>query len=274
MKRSLAVKAALLCASSLLCVATCAAAGRAESWASLSKTLNDRCGKFDNEVKDLTLTMEMTNPSSEGTLKTESVLYQKGKRFRAEISMDGMKGIDVPAEVMEMKTVVIGDGTDVWMINPAIGKTEIPRSAGDLYRGNWECSNYLPASAEVVGNETVGERDCYVVAVKDTGSAYTKLWIDERTYSLVKFEGKPEEGETIVAVFSDFRKVADDMEIPYKTEMFSGESLFSTITINSVHVNTGMSDDLFDPDKVENSVPNVEQLLDGTEHQGKTRKVE
>jgi len=274
MKRSLALKPAVLVLSLFVCLFFGPIASHAEDWASLSKTLTDRCAKFDQSVKDISLTMEMTNSSSEGKLTTESVLYHKGDRFRAEVSMEGIEGADVPAELMHMKTVVIGDGKNIWMINPVMGKTQIPASTGNRYRGQWDCGDYLPGKAEVIGSETIGGHDCFIIAVKDEDSNYSKLWIDKKSSSLIKFEGKPQEGETTVALFSDFRKVAGDWELPYKTEIYSGKALASTIIMKSVEVNKGISDDLFNPDKVQSKGPGMMEMLKKMKDQGEKEKVE
>jgi outer membrane lipoprotein-sorting protein len=274
MKRSLALKPALILFTLLACLILGAVPSSAEDWASLSKVLRDRCSKFDQSVKDISLTMEMTNSSSEGKLTTESVLYHKGDRFRAEVSMEGMEGADIPAEMMHMKTVVIGDGKNIWMINPAMGKTQIPASAGNMYRGQWDCSDYLPGKAEVIGSETIGGYDCFVIAVKDEESNYSKLWIDKKSSSLIKYEGKPQEGKTTIALFSDFKKVTGDCMLPHKTEVYSGKDLISTIIIKSVEVNKGLADDLFDPDKVQSKGPDMMELLKKMKDQGEKEKVE
>jgi outer membrane lipoprotein-sorting protein len=249
MKRSIALAAAVVVVL-LLCSALAPAKGAAQSWAALSKRMIDDCAKFSRDIKDMTLALDMSVPSSDGAVTSKSILYRKGKRFRAEISMDGMEGAGVPAEMANMKTIVISDGTNVWIIAPMLGKSQVPPDEGKKYSGQWTCSDYIPADAQVIGSETIDGRACYVLSVLDASSDVAKLWIDQKDLSLLKMVGKEKEGEAMTALFSDFRRVADDLELAYKTEMYSGGDLITTMTITSVEINKGLADDLFDPDKV------------------------
>jgi outer membrane lipoprotein-sorting protein len=249
MRLSPALNAAVLL-SLLVCFVIVPTRGSSETLADLSKRMNDRCGKFNEIVRDITLTMEMANPSSEGALTTQTVFYQKGRRFRAEMTMTGLGGDDAAGGMADLKVIVVSDGTSVWIVNPMTGKSQIPPGEGRKYRGQWYCEDYIPANAEIVGSESVGGHDCHVLAVKDEKSDYAKLWIDKKSLVLVKSEATPQEGETTVTLFSDFRKITSDIELPYKTELYSGADLISTILMKSVEVNKGLADGLFDPDKV------------------------
>ena len=55
----------------------------------------------------------------------------------------------------------------------------------------------MPVAAEIVGSEKIGGRDCYVLSVLDASSDYAKLWIDQKSFHLLKMEGKPQEGRRI-----------------------------------------------------------------------------
>jgi len=244
----------------LACVLPVSSSGSPETWADLSKRMNEKCVKFDTSIRDMMLMMEMSNPSSDGAFATRSVLYQKGKQFRAEISLEEMEGGSAGTD--DMKTIVIDDGTNVWIVDPEMGKSQIPASEGGKYRGQWYCGDYIPASAAIIGSETIGTRNCYVLAVDDEQSDCAKLWIDRESFDLMKLEGKPVEGETTVVLFSDLRKVADGIELPYKTEIFSGTDLISVVVITSVEVNQGLADELFDPDQVKMNQSGDQDMLE------------
>jgi len=258
---SLAFNAAMIL-SLLACFALIPAGGSALTWADLSKKLMDDCARFNEGVVDMTLTMEMQVPSSEGTMKTQSVLYRKGERFRAEMTMDGMEDAGLPAGMDDMKTMVINDGTNVWIIAPMMGKSQIPSEEGAKYRGRWTCSDYIPVDAEIVGSEKAGGRDCYVLAVLDESSDIAKLWIDQKDYALLKIEGKKTEDEAMVVVFSDFRKVPGGIEMAYKAEMYSGADLISTVIMKAVEINTGLTDDLFDAGSVGDEGTEVQDWME------------
>jgi len=264
MKKSIVFDAAVVLAL-LGCLALLPANGSAETWESLSKRMIESCTIYTQGIKDITWTMEMEVPSSEGSFKTTSVLYSKGERFRVEVSMEGMEDAGVPAEMAGMTTIVISDGTSAWIVNPMMGKSQIPAEEGAKYRGQWSCSDYVPVAAEIIGSEKIGGRDCYVLSVLDASSDYAKLWIDQNGFHLLKMEGKPQEGVASVIVLSDYRKVSGDFEMPFRTEMYSGKDLISTVVVKSVEVNKGLSDDLFDPDKVEASGSDMKDMMEQME---------
>lgn len=261
MKKSFAFNTAIALAL-LAFLAIVPSNGFSETWDGLSKRMIESCTKYQQSVKDLSWTMEMDVPSSEGTLTTTTVLYSKGKKFRVEVTMEGMEDAGMPAGMEGMKTIVVGDDKSAWIINPMMGKSQIPADEAANYRAKWSCTDYMPVAAEIVGSEKVGGRDCYVLSVLDASSDYAKLWVDQKSFQLMKMEGKPQEGVASVILLSDYRKVSGDFEMPYRTEMYSGKELISTGVVKSVQVNKGLSDDLFDADKIEVSGPDMKGMMD------------
>lgn len=244
-------------------LALAAPAANAENWEELSKRLAAQCAAFNEAVQDITIDMQMTNPSTDGAIVTGSKLYQKGERFRAEISIGAAGSPAGAAGAEDLTTTIVDDGASVWILNPAIGKSEIPKEEGSKYRGQWYCGDYLPRDAEIVGHETVSGRDCCILLVRDKASPYAKIWLDAKSLVPVKLEARPEEGETTTAIFSDFRPITREIEIPYATEIFAGADLISTVVIKTLVVNTGIPDRLFDPDAdVEGETKSLQDLLE------------
>jgi outer membrane lipoprotein-sorting protein len=234
----------------LACGALAPASARAETWAELSKKMHDECATLAKGVQDMTITMEMRVPSSDCAITTESVLYRKGARYRVEATLGGTGDAGVDSGLADLTTIVIGNGSDAWVIAPMVGTSKIPLEEGRKYRGEWMCSDYLPIDAEIVGSDTAGGRACYVLSVLDAGSDIARLWLDRKSYALVKLQGKPSEGETMTAIFSDFETVPGLGELPHRSDVYSGPDLISTVIVKSIEVNTGLSDDLFDAEKV------------------------
>jgi len=242
----------------LAAIALASTAASSEDWASLSKAMNASCAKFAGDIKDITMTMDMTNTSSEGVIKSSSTLYEKGGKFRAEMQMKEFPGGGQMMQAMAgMKTVVVSDGSKVWMLNPMSGKVELPIEQAGEYRGQWHCTDYIPKNAEIVGSEVVNGRDCHILAVKDPDAEAVKIWIDKKTYQLQKIAEK--DGTTVL--FSDFRKVQGGYEFPYKTEIYSEGKIATTIAVSSIDVNKGLKDDLFNPDKIEAAAPNMQDMM-------------
>jgi len=150
------------------------------------------------------------------------------------------------------ETIVIYDGKDTWKISPFMGKRKLSGEEGKQYqraRNWWEL---VSENAKIVGSEKVDKRECYVVEIEKGGEfPFTKVWLDKGNLILTKGESKGPKGKTIVWIHSDFRKIKGDWEMPYKTEMYMNGKLMSTSLVKSIDTNKGISDDLFDPDKVQ-----------------------
>jgi outer membrane lipoprotein-sorting protein len=261
MKRSIvfAAAAALVLAAF---AATYPDGASAETWESLSKRMTENCTKNQQGIKDLSWEMEMDVPSSEGSLKSSTLLYSKGPKFRVEVSMEGMENMGMPAGMDGMKTIVIGDGKSAWIVNPMMGKSQIPPEEAEKYRAKWSCTDYMPVAAEIVGSEKVGGVMCYVLSVIDESSEYAKLWIDQKGFRVMKMEGRPQEGVASVILLSDYRKVSADFEMPFKTEMYSGKDLISTAVVTSAKANSGLPDELFDPETIKVTGPGSKDMME------------
>jgi cell division protein YceG involved in septum cleavage len=77
------------------------------------------------------------------------------------------------------------------------------------------------------------------------------MWVDQEALVLVKGESKGPGGEKTRWVQSDFRRIEGGQEIPHKSEIYSNGKLVSTSRILSVRVNQRLSDNLFDPGRVD-----------------------
>ena len=100
-------------------------------------------------------------------------------------------------------------------------------------------------------------------------SLNSRVWVDKNNLFLVQTESKTDSVETMRMIFSDFRRIKDNWELAYKTEGFLNEELMMTILLKSFETNQGLSDDLFDVDKVEVSGPNVQEMMQNMMQQGK-----
>lgn len=161
----------------------------------------------------------------------------------------------------EMEFIVIYDGEDIWMISPFTGKEKLSDEEKQ-YQTEQNWWDWLKNGAEVVGSEKVDGRDCYVVEVEDEEEVpFTRLWLDKKSLTFIKGESKAPTGEKMVVVNSDFKKIKGDWEMPYKTQIFEDDELISTTLVKSLKINQGLSDDLFDPDKVEVKTPDMQEMM-------------
>ncbi len=222
-----------------------------QDWSNILKQAEAKYAKFENEVKDMTLVQEMKVVTPEGEMVSEIKMLKKGDKFRVETRMQAAETTEMPEGMKRMETVIIYDGKDTWMISPFMGKKKLSAEEEKQYQRERNWWKLVAEKAKIVGSEKVGERECYVVEMEEGGELpFTRLWLDKKNLNLTKGESKGPKGETIVWIHSDFRKIKDEWEMPYKTEMYADGKLMSTSLVKTLEINTGFSDDLFSPAEV------------------------
>jgi len=205
---------------------------------------------FNQKIQDITIVKETKIIGGEKTISSESKVFKKGKKFRIENTMNMPQASDMPGS---MKTIIIYDGTDTWMISPFRGKIKLSREQSKKYQSNDEQNWWTttPEDAKSIGTERVGKRKCYVIKFKDKKrTSFNKIWVDKKYLTLVKAEGKTEDGKTMLWLNSDFRNIKGKWIMPYKTEVYADGELFTTSVVKSLEINKGLSDELFDADKL------------------------
>lgn len=219
------------------------------TWDELKAKIEEKYEEFNSEIKDMQMVMQVESKGMPGQGPAESKMFVKGEKYRMESKMNMPEGSGMPAGMKEMKSIIIFDGKDTWAINPFTGKKKLPAQEGA--RSNqmvwWED---LPANGKIIGTEKVGEKDCYVVQTWDEEEdSKLKGWIDKENLTLVRLKYENEEGKTFTVVNSDFENL-EDWQMPYTTKVLAGGEEVSKTVIKSIEINKGLSDDLFDPDKV------------------------
>lgn len=239
-------------------------------WSSILKEKMAKCKEYNKEIKDETIVMEMKMAllEEEMTSSSEVRRFFKGEKYRIEIIMQMP---DMPKEMGGMMTIIIYDGKDTWMISSLAGKKKLPDEESKQYQKEGvSCCTRMFKNAKVVGTEKIGKRECYVVQPEEEGeTSYTKIWLDKKNFYMVKSESEGTDGEIILMLNSDFRKVKGDWEMPYKTEMYEDNELMFTLLVKSIEINKGLSDDLFDPDKVKVKGFNMQEMMQQLEEEEK-----
>jgi outer membrane lipoprotein-sorting protein len=239
------------------------------TWDELKTQIEAKYGGFSDEIKDMEMVMEVESKGMEkmqGPGPSEVKMFRKGDKYRIESKMKMPEGSGMP----EMMNVMIFDGDALWSVNQFAGKTKISDDAstkGDQMSW-WED---MPTNGKIIGSEKIAGRDCYVVEAWDidTSSVSTgekdkiKGWVEKGTLLLIQSEFKGTKDETFRAVNSNFQKVKN-WELPYTTEIYSGGELVTKTTIKSLKINQGLSDDLFNADKVKvetKGMPNMKDMM-------------
>jgi outer membrane lipoprotein-sorting protein len=208
----------------------------------------------------------------EGEMTSEMKLFTKGEKSRTEIVMQFPETAGMPEGMGSMQTIIIFDGQDTWMISPFAGKQKLTGMEAEeqmQYQTGMNWWQSISDKAKYIGIEKINNRECYVLEIEAGGeSLYSRIWVDKNNLFLVQAAGKDDSGETIRMIFSDFRKVKGKWEFAYKTEGFRDEVPMMAILLKSFEINQGLSDDLFDVNKVEVSGPNMQEMMQNMIQQG------
>jgi len=241
------------------------------TWDELKVKIEAKYGGFSDEIKDMEMVMEAETKGvegMEGAGPSEIKMFKKGEKYRMEMKMSMPEGSGMPGG---MTNIMIFDGKDLWTVNQFAGKQKISADASASSKDQISWWEDMPEKGKIIGSEKVGNKDCYVVEAWneeiDTSSVKTdkedkvKGWIEKGTLLLIQLEFKGAKGETFKVVNSNFQKVKK-WEMPYNTEVYADEKLISKTKIKTLNINKGLSDDLFDADKVSAAAPGMPGMKD------------
>jgi len=205
------------------------------------RTLEDRCESRRAALKDLTIVTDFVIHSPNGDIPSTHTIRQKGNKVRMDVEKAGS---DYP----RLDFVGVTDDKGSWTLSGA-GQSKRQGSAYNQQDPNFVCWQFTPETSKVTGEEVVRDRDCYIVEVQVRGTT-NRLWVDRENLTILQHDEVAPSGTVTRWVASAFHTVTGDLKIPQKTEMYIGDHLMATVIVQSVTFNTGLSDDLFDPDKV------------------------
>jgi outer membrane lipoprotein-sorting protein len=247
--------------------------GFSQSVSDILREAENNYKNFNQDFKDMAMVFDAKIYTPEGEMTSEMKLFTKGEKSRSEIVMQFPESAGMPEGMGSMQTIIIFDGQDTWMISSFTGKTKLtPEQTEEQmqYQTGMNWWKSISDEAKYVGIERINNRECYVLEMEAGGaSLYNRIWVDKNNLFLVQTEGKNNSGETMRMIFSDFRKIKDSWELPYKTEGFINEVQMMAILLKSFEINQGLSDDLFDANKVEVSGPNMQEMMQNLMQQGK-----
>jgi outer membrane lipoprotein-sorting protein len=227
----------------------------AEEWPSVLKDAQDKCQAQHALIHDMTLVQAITSATPNGDMNSMQTLYERGEFSRMEMTMP-----TAPDDTTKIKMIVISNSKEAYMFSPFTGKRKLPESETRQHNVDTECWDFTPTNSTIVGSDVAQGRDCYLVAL-NKDSVQHKLWLDKTSLNVlqgISYSGP----DSVRWVLSDFRPVIGDYQHPHRVEMYDGSQLISTMTVESIQVNTGLADDLFDPEKVEYTQVDMEKLLE------------
>ncbi len=202
--------------------------------------------EFMEEVEGLEMVTVMRMITRAGTLSTTTTTYIKGQKSRVESEMELNAAEGSAMEMGNARTIVLNDGVDTWLTSGFVPKKKLSTQEAGAYQTEHQWWQKFPDNAEIVGSAEYGGRDCHVVEITlyDNEPAVT-AWLDKETLVMVGGEGGVQ-GRQLRWAHSDFREV-EGREMPYRTDYYLGDDAVGTMTVESLELNAGLSDDLFDP---------------------------
>ncbi len=247
--------------------------GFSQSVSDILRKAESNYKNFNQDFKDMAMVFDAKIFTPEGEMTSEMKLFTKGEKSRSEIVMQFPEAAGMPEGMGGMQTIIIFDGQDTWMISSFAGKKKLTTEQAEeqmQYQTGMNWWSSISDKAKYVGIERINNRECYVLEIEaGEDSFYSRVWVDKNNLFLVQTEAKIDSGETMRMIFSDFRKIKGEWELAYKTEGFMDEVPMMTILLKSFEINQGLSDDLFDADKVEVSGPNMQEMMQNMMQQGK-----
>nr|QNO54699.1 hypothetical protein PDBAIGND_00004 [Methanosarcinales archaeon ANME-1 ERB7] len=229
--------------------------GFSQSLSDILRKAESNYKNFNQDFKDMSIVFDAKIYTPEGEMLSEMKLFLKGEKSRSEIVMQIPEAAGMPEGMGSMLVVVIFDGQDTWMISPFVGKNKLTDEQAEEqmhYQTGMNWWKFISDKTKYVGIEKIGGRECYLLELEiERKSPYKKIWVDKDRLFLVQAEGDNIDGENVRTTFSDFRKTKSSWELPYKIEVFINEVQTMTVLTKSLEINKGLSDDLFDVNKVE-----------------------
>lgn len=193
-------------------------------------------------INDITVTREIKTFINDKPLEpSKETKIIKGNKWRQEYGDE------------KYRMITFCDGKSVWMCSPLMRMVKmVDEEEAHGISSYWEIEperidgliEFLKTEAQLLGKEKIGDKIGYKIKLGESG---TNLYFDDEA-AILKIEFSDTESSVI---FSDFRELKGYGVFPYKTESFSKGKLYSIREVKDIKINQRISDDLFDPEKVE-----------------------
>lgn len=234
----------------------CTACSQPPDVEALKSQMKSRSALFRSQVKDMTVVETM---KAHGVI-SRVALYRKGDKYRVEIRLP-VPGSEKDGEKKRfVESIKVYDGREGWLFIPVVGRQKIEPDEVFPDHGDPLAWASELQDARVLDMEKVQGRECYVVETGLSEKGTTKMWVDKTTLVQVKSETLFENKPPVSVLHSEFRTITDDFEMACKTVMREGEDVLAVIKVESISINSGLDDSLFDPEKVELPEPTMEDV--------------
>lgn len=217
----------------------------------MNKAQSD-CAAFLASIHDIQLEQTMTMTASGDSSVINQRIYRRGDLVRTEI-----RAIYPPSPLGSAPTVVIGNGQQSWLIS-VTNKRELSPEEAQEFQSEKLCWDFAGQNAEAVGFRSVKGRDLIEIRMSEGENSYA-IDLDPATGLIRGGRAFGAESDSVGWEYTDFRDVGTGYMLPFQTTMYAGSIPLSSLTVNGIQLNQGISDDMFDPEKVE--MPSIEDVI-------------
>ncbi|MBU2527854.1 outer membrane lipoprotein-sorting protein [bacterium] len=208
---------------------------------------------FENEVKDIVMDLTSQEIMPNGLkVKSRIKFISKGKKTKEVVAMEFQEYSGGKKKPYKLTKMAIDDGENKWVFDPAVFRW-IPSFEEEVYAVDivdlmkWQSD--LTPEAKLLGEDVIDGNPAYLVDIPGDEEVYTKIWVDQRRLVVLKVEYRDSEGSVTSEIFTDIRKVKKKWDLPFKVETKKDGELLQTLVVNSVKINSGISDQIFIPPK-------------------------
>lgn len=215
--------------------------------------MEDKNSSFEKEVNDIVMHLTSQELMPDGLKASSRIKFmRKGNKTKEIVTTEFKEYSGSKEKPFKLTSMAIDDGENKWVFEPAIFRW-IPTFEDDVYIVDiidlMKWHNDLTEGTKFVGQEMIDGTPVYLVDIPGDDGAYTKIWVDKQRMVVLKVEYMDNEDNVTVEIFSDIRKVKKKWDLPFKVETKKNGELMQTLLVNSVKINTGLSDKIFMPPK-------------------------
>ncbi len=213
------------------------------------------CGfSSGEEAKDILKRVREKDSNIGNVFKTFRMVYNKkspwGFNGNFETLIKGNKK-RMNSNSGTLASDAIFDGTHCWNIFPMTGTTQQNKDYYDQNdKGLFAWVKKFNDNVKLSGEETIDKRKCWVIE-GDGGEEYLKkIWVDQKTLSLIKAGGG-----SMKLINSEFKPLNEAYEAPMKTDIMRDDKIDMAIVVTVLETGKEISDDLFKVDVKPNDSP-------------------
>ncbi|MFH1352096.1 MAG: outer membrane lipoprotein-sorting protein [bacterium] len=215
--------------------------------------MEDKNSSFEKEVNDIVMHLTSQELMPDGLKATSRIKFmRKGNKTKEIVTTEFKEYSGSKEKPFKLTSMAIDDGESRWIFEPSIFRW-IPTFEDDVYIVDiidlMKWHNDLTEKTKFVGQEMIDDIPAYLVDIPGEDGDYTKIWVDKQRMVVLKVEYRDNEGNVTAEIFSDIRKVKKKWDLPFRVETKKNGELMQTLLVDSVKINTGLSDRIFIPPK-------------------------